>query len=255
MIKLKRRVDKLRTNIIEFYPSFKDAEDFFEPPLPAVHANIPEWLRKTPKYRHGDTSFIVQNGENNLSVRHCIPMLEGFTSGYVVVLNRDIQVRILPNKRYSVTWTNGGSNLPDCVTPRQENEMRPESSSFPVVEGYERAEFNWMPYWNIKTPRGYSCIFTHPINRIDLPFYTLGAVVDTDGWGEAGNHPFLIKKGWEGIIPQGTPLFQIIPFKRDNWKSSIRLDLVREYIKKVAARDRLVRGWYKKHAWATKSYK
>ena len=28
-------------------------------------------------------------------------------------------------------------------------------------------------------------------------------------------------KDWEGIIPAGTPIAQVIPFKRDRWKNSL----------------------------------
>jgi hypothetical protein len=30
----------------------------------------------------------------------------------------------------------------------------------------------------------------------------------------------VIQKGFEGIIEKGTPMFQIIPFKRDEWKAT-----------------------------------
>jgi hypothetical protein len=112
-----------------------------------------------------------------------------------------------------------------------------------------------VPAWSIKTPNGYSSLFTHPINRIDLPFYTLGGIVDTDKWGEAGNHPFVFKNGWEGIIPKGTPYAQIIPFKRDNWESIIKPELHGYHEKNIRKRDSILRGWYKKNAWSTKRYR
>jgi len=30
-----------------------------------------------------------------------------------------------------------------------------------------------------------------------------------------------MKNNFEGLIPKGTPVIQVIPFKRDNWKSNI----------------------------------
>jgi hypothetical protein len=112
-----------------------------------------------------------------------------------------------------------------------------------------------MPAWCIKTPKGYSSVFTHPINRPDLPFYTLGGVIDTDKWGEAGSHPFLLKKGWEGIIPAGTPIIQIIPFKREGWVNKVNRLMSGEYIKKIFLRDRYLKDFYKIFAWSSKSYK
>jgi hypothetical protein len=112
-----------------------------------------------------------------------------------------------------------------------------------------------MPSWSIKTPKGYSSIFTHPINRVDLPFYTLGGVVDTDGWGDAGSHPFLLKKGWEGIIEKGTPIIQVIPFKRENWLSDIDNTMTKEYDKQIGKRDSYLKDYYKNFIWSSKSYK
>ena len=34
------------------------------------------------------------------------------------------------------------------------------------------------------------------------------------GWG---NVPFFIKSGFEGVIPAGTPIAQLIPIKREKW--------------------------------------
>jgi hypothetical protein len=130
-----------------------------------------------------------------------------------------------------------------------------QGTHLPDIEGYEPLGFNWMPSWSVITPPGYSCHFIHPINRIDLPFYTLGGVIDTDKWGEAGSHPFYIKNGFEGIIPKGTPFVQIIPFKRDDWKSQINDDMNGRHVKKVQERDSVLIGWYKKFAWGNKSYR
>jgi len=242
------------TKHIEFYPTDFGIEGVCNPPIPAVHANIPDWFRKTPKYRYNDTEVNVLNGENNLTIKNCIPLLEGFTSGYVMTLHKDIQIKRLENKKVLITWIDGGSNQPGPITVRPFYEEKTENRSFPAVDGFDRPEFNWMPFWNIKTPPGYSCIFTHPINRLDLPFYTLGGIMDTDKWGEAGNHPFLLKSNWEGIIQKGTPMFQFIPFKREDWKSDITKNNNR-YMKMLSLRDSVVSGWYKRYAWSTKRYR
>jgi hypothetical protein len=239
---------------IEFYPTGFGIDEVCTPPLPSVHANIPTWFRDAPKYRDHANSLSVFNGENNLTVRNCIPLLEGFTSGYVMTLHTDIQVKRIENNKVLITWIDGRSNQPAPITTRPNYEERPENRSFPAVDGFDRPEFNWMPFWNVKTPPGYSCLFTHPINRLDLPFYTLGGVMDTDKWGQAGNHPFLLKSGWEGVIPKGTPMFQFIPFKREDWKSEVTENNNR-YMKMISLRDSVLHGWYKKNAWSTKRYR
>ena len=37
-------------------------------------------------------------------------------------------------------------------------------------------------FWTIEAPPGYSLLFTHPVNRADLPFTTLTGLVDCDAF-------------------------------------------------------------------------
>ena len=75
--------------------------------------------------------------------------------------------------------------------------------------------------WIIETPKGYSCFIISPVHR-ELPFEILPAVVDTDSYGGTVDFPFYLKDpNWEGLIPSGTPIAQVIPFKREDWKMSV----------------------------------
>jgi hypothetical protein len=94
----------------------------------------------------------------------------------------------------------------------------------------------------------------HPVNRYDLPFITLTGVVDSDIAMSPGNLPFFIKKDFEGIIPKGTPIVQIFPFKRDDWKSQEDMSLVEEGKKETLLALRLAFGYYKSYVWKKKTY-
>jgi hypothetical protein len=59
----------------------------------------------------------------------------------------------------------------------------------------------------------------HPVAYPNAPFYTIPGIVDTDVYDGEINVPFAIKDSFEGIIEKNTPMFQIIPFKRDQWES------------------------------------
>jgi hypothetical protein len=53
-------------------------------------------------------------------------------------------------------------------------------------------------------------------------FSILPGIVDTDSYFAPVNFPFYLHDwGYEGTIPAGTPLAQVIPFKRDNWQMKI----------------------------------
>ena len=63
-----------------------------------------------------------------------------------------------------------------------------------------------------------------------------------------------IKNNFEGIIPQGTPIAQIIPFRQENWKSQVFKGLVN--LGKITSMksDLIFFGWYKKTFWVNKKY-
>ena len=43
-------------------------------------------------------------------------------------------------------------------------------------------------------------------------------LIDTDGYPSDGHLSFIVEKDFKGVIKQGTPLIQVIPFKREDWK-------------------------------------
>ena len=65
-----------------------------------------------------------------------------------------------------------------------------------------------------------------------------------------------VKKGFEGIVERGTPMFQIIPFKRNNWESSFSFlqegELDIKYDRDIKA---TIVNNYVKNFWEKKSYK
>ena len=79
--------------------------------------------------------------------------------------------------------------------------------------------------WIVSTPKGYSAYFKNPSNNWSTDIELIEGVVDTDEFYTAVNFPFVWKGSEIGefVIPKGTPLVQVIPFKRESYK--IELDL------------------------------
>jgi hypothetical protein len=74
-------------------------------------------------------------------------------------------------------------------------------------------------------------------------------------WSITGPLPFLIKRGFEGIISAGTPIYQITFIKRENWISKeIKYD--EEFQKKhfYNIKKLLRGGGYKNFYWTKKEY-
>ena len=60
-----------------------------------------------------------------------------------------------------------------------------------------------------------------PVHR-DSVFSILEGIVDTDNYNAPVNFPFVLNDvKYEGLIPAGTPMAQVIPFKREAWKMEI----------------------------------
>jgi hypothetical protein len=235
---------------ILFYPVDEHAASYSEPPQPALKF-IPEWHKNLPKYSEGTNFFNYGGYANNLTVKSCLPVTDAFTSGYIISSFCDMQVSRNHAGEVQITWSLNSQN----VSPQVSQSNQPGKHNFANIEGYDNSDFSWLPTWCIKTPKGYSSMFIHPLNRNDLPFYTIGGVIDTDGWGDAGKHPFMFKKGWEGIIPLGTPLIQVIPFKREDWKSIADASMTKEYLKKITKRDKQFKDYYKINHWKSKKYR
>lgn len=229
---------------IKFYPKNKLVQEVIPPP---TNVPVPSWFKSIPNYVNND-KLIVENGHSNLSVKSCVPFLDSFSTGYVFTLWCDVQVRYLDSDTPRLTW----ATLDPTIAPL----VSRDDAHLPIDDSFFPFTFSWSSHWGIETPKGYSCLFTHPLNRTDLPFITTSGIIDTDRWGTWGNQPFALKKGWEGILPSGTPIIQFIPFKREHWKSEIEKDLhkgeqgVFENIRKASS----IRGYYKKKYWTRKRY-
>jgi hypothetical protein len=94
------------------------------------------------------------------------------------------------------------------------------------------------------------------MNRYDLPFYVQSGIVESDIWGLPVFIAFFLKRNFQGVIPKGTPIMQIIPFKRDSWELEV-VDTEEELDKhELMAENRrsMLYGYYKKTAWRKKIF-
>ena len=210
----------------------------FIPKIEPARLNIPEWYRRIPRYLDdGNKPKIYGTGGTNAGVKTCVPVLDAITSGYVVRLHTDIIV-----EDGSLTWSH---HIPP-LSPRNEK----ISAQIPNVPGYTLFTSAWELFYNMKLPKGYSAIFTQPLNRFDLPFICSTGIMDMDTGVGPGAVPFAVKEDFTGMIPAGTPIVQIIPFKREEWVS--------EYSEKEIKINWNPRsyatGWYKKNLWKKKKY-
>ena len=215
---------------IKFYSERTDLD--LIKPLPASRFT-PEWFRKMPGVIGGVET-----------VKKCVPVLDALTSGYIICLSVD------------AIWDSKNQNF----VSQSEDEVNSDHDASQTQYVHIDKSFNpqphkWINHWYIKTPKGYSTLFIHPLNREDLPFKSFTGIVDTDKHPLPVNFPFVLKEGFEGVIPAGTPIIQIIPFKRDEWDSSV-IDTGDSY-KYPHAVDNMNPpfNWYKRKFWTKKVYR
>lgn len=165
----------------------------------AASKKIANWFRTMPG--------VVSGVE---TVKKCVPFLDSMTAGYTIPLVADI-VYDKESKKFS---HNSSLEIVSEHLPEQVEGMD-------IPKEFDPQPHKWTNFFAVRTPKGYSTLFIHPINRIDLPFYSIAGIVDTDQYPVPVNFPFFIKKDFDGVIPEGTPVIQAIPFKRDDWNMTI----------------------------------
>jgi len=237
--------NKIKEGEIHFRPI--DQNRFFaqNAPTPAIK-HLPKWYREMPRNYKPSEKFIAQKPTRLTAmpqgtIKKCIPLMDGMSAGYMYTT--PVEVNFDP-----ISATFAWAHEYEFIQWHQQEQI----DGWKATDEYIPIGFKWRNLNIIKTPPGWSCLFTHPLNRMDLPFQTLSAVVDTDKHDVPTHFPFYMKHGFEGKIPLGTPIVQIIPFKRQEWKSvADKYDL---YDPSMLNALTLVEDNYKKNTWESKKY-
>lgn len=248
---------KLKNQKIQFIqqnPNLLIYEKFYPQPSSSF---VPEWYKQMDSY----IDKIKQPLENSTSatIKRCMPVFDAITMGYIIPTHLDINVITQegivqhedgkPEEKINIKGFTSIMDNPISFHNFQQANKYPN-----LVEHVPIAKFE--NPWIIKTPPGYSTLFLSPIHQ-NLPFKILEGVVDTDIYTEAVNFPFILTDpAFEGIIPAGTPLAQIIIFKRDNWKMEFGNE---QDLKKIKSKGtpilRMFFDAYKTHIRQPKTYK
>lgn len=205
---------------------------------------LPDWYKETNSYIEGEKTPVIGQ-QTSATIKRCVPVFDAVSSGYILFTSVDIYVHQRDGAPY-YQW----KHLAEAVSfhdPRQ-------APKYPGSTGKAIAKF--ISPWSIKTPRGYSCLFTQPMHH-DVPFNIFPGIVDTDVYHAPVNFIFTLKdNSWEGLIPVGTPMVQVIPFKRDEWKMRMGDEADKMEAEKSfhVVNTRFFDG-YRKKLWVRKQYR
>ena len=179
---------------------------------------VPDWYKDLESYIGGDKKP-YGDARSTATIKRCMPVFDAINSGYIIPTPCDIWVKQVPLEEDPTKtqpyyeWTNFGVIQ---FHPVSQAPVHPNNSGHTV--SYPK----WINSWAVKTPPGYSVAFVQPWHR-DSVFTILPGIVDTDTYTAPVNFPFVLNEPtkFEGLIPAGTPMAQVIPFKRDSWEMKI----------------------------------
>jgi hypothetical protein len=232
------------SNKIKFTKVNPEISDDYAP-IPAKNI-LPEWYKKTPSYINGLSK--INYGEkvsSNGTIKKCIPVFDALTAGYILTTPCDIVIRKTPNgtMEYYPTLSNM-IHFHDIIQAPYHPNMN--KLPYPKIENP----------WAIQTPPGYSCLIMPPVHSTNTYFTILEGVVDTDKFFVSINFPFVLNDtNFEGVIPAGTPMAQIIPFKRETWQLELGnhkdIDKINKNLSKLKTK---VYDRYKTMFWSRKDF-
>jgi len=181
-------------------------------PKPAT-SFVPDWYKNMDSYMGGEKKP-TGDGQTTGTIKRCMPVFDVITHGYIITTYVDIWV----SQKEELDGQGNLKKLPWYEWPS----FNP-IQFHPIIQAPDHPTKNGAPYpkiinpWGIKTPPGYSTMFMAPVHRDNL-FTILPGVVDTDTYTAPVNFPgVLTDVNFEGLIPAGTPIAQVIPFQRESW--------------------------------------
>lgn len=246
---------KNKPSVVRFINTYPKIKNVFPAPEPAAK-NIPTWYKKLESFYNDDATPV--NGHQQITVKRCIAFLDMLSSGYIIKAPFDIYI--------DTTGDDPHFDIPEVMKTFVSlgNKALIGNHDLKQVTGYPFDKDQYIEYlfrvnviWAVETDPGYSTLFIQPQHQEISPLFTISAIIDTDTYPSNGLMSFLVKKNFKGIVSKGTPLLQIIPFKREEYESEYIETQEKVFqVKNITANIRSVfNSGYKKFFWHKKSYR
>lgn len=230
-------LQKVRKPTIKFFCHPEDYGVIAEPV--SAKSVMPGWFKKLPAV---DKS-VVTPANNGLTVKRCMPFIDAMTTGWIIPVAATVRLEI----RDGGCTVDAGWEIDKVMIS---NHGVHQVAGNPLEP---RPPCKFHNYWTIRTPPGWSCLFVSPLNRHDPVIEIVSGIVDTDTYNSLIHFPFFaVADDGTYTIERGTPLVQVIPFRRQTTHLN---GVVRpEQPEESELRQRILRntqaseGWYRKFA-------
>lgn len=167
-------------------------------PVPAKSV-LPEWVKRL---KIDDVDARNEHARPTRTIRACMPFMDALGAGWIIPAPASVHIWSSEEGETRYSW-DGEIKAIDQHGPAQ------------VKGGIgNRMPLKWINPWLIRTAPGWSVLFVPPLNRGGAPFECMAGVVDCDRYPNQVNFPFVMTRTGDVYVEQGTPLVQVIPFRR-----------------------------------------
>ncbi|WP_349359768.1 hypothetical protein [Stappia sp.] len=177
-------------------------------PVPA-RAALPDWLKAVPSIVASETL----GGAEVRTLKHCPPLIDALSLGVMFRLAVDVDVA-----DGELSWDWNPPLAPGARQTRAPIGLHVPEQAAGVPFGLPDDQFvvKFTNFWTVRAPEGVSLLFTHPLNREDLPFRTLAGLVDCDRYRDGFVHfpAIWVDPTFTGRLAAGTPVAQAFPIRR-----------------------------------------
>jgi hypothetical protein len=236
-------------SLIKFVPKTKHTISYAPLPEPAVKL-VPDWYKDHDRYTTDAVVYNRAEGTTNKTIKSCMAIFDSITAGYILKFPVDVMIDATGKR---IVYSHANNEEKDIVSMHSPEQVK----GFPFSrDTYMDEVFRINPQWAVKTEEGVSCMFIHPMFHENLPFRVINGVVDTDNFMSDGFFSMIIERGFKGVIKQGTPFVQVIPFRREEYE--LVIPEFSEYEDEAIGQRYVVRSTfengYKKNMWQRKKY-
>jgi hypothetical protein len=249
-------------------------------PVPASKMQ-PDWWKKSKVH-------MIDKGVVGISLRACPAMHDWLSTGYYIATNRDIHCEfnqtLVSGGDWHATVPPDGENFEASYASPTHSKHQLMNDNFSFLKGDGSDEnphdaFKFRVPWSVVTPPGYSCLYLDPFLHQNKYFRTWQGTMDTDMFNTLTDNTQIIMYPLSDksfVIPKGTPIVQIVPYRREQWTASyINMDgsayinevshLTSEYGKPSISElcevegdasspdGQVPGGFYRKYMWTTKA--
>ncbi|WP_333673620.1 DUF6065 family protein [Elioraea tepidiphila] len=232
----------MRKDPVILFTCRPEDEGVIASPVPAKSL-LPDWFRKLPAIDRAHLSAT----NNGLTAKRCMPFFDALATGWILPLAATVRLEIADGGR----TVHAGWEFDRTMVS---NHSPPQVAGNPMEP---RPPCKFHNHWTIRTAKGWSCLFLPPLNRPNPVFQCVAGIVDTDSYASPVHLPFFAT-GPDGVhvIERGTPLVQVIPFRRAD--AAIGGEVRAETAEEATIRERILRqtmaadGWYRREARAAR---